>query len=113
MKIEIVDLKKRFQEEKHEIFRCINRVLKKGHFILMNLKENKIQHKKKQKQTIHLNKEYNNEYNNESIYICGCVKNCELEVFLSSTFLDLTSSKSKSVISILPFEFVAILSYRF
>jgi len=34
MKIEIVDLKKRFQEEKHEIFRCINRVLKKGHFIL-------------------------------------------------------------------------------
>ena len=34
MAIEIIDLKKRFQEEKYEILKCINRVLKKGNFIL-------------------------------------------------------------------------------
>ena len=34
MKIEIIDLKKRFQEERYEILKCINRVLKKGNFIL-------------------------------------------------------------------------------
>ena len=34
MTIEIVDLKKRFQEERYEILKCINRVLKKGNFIL-------------------------------------------------------------------------------
>ena len=34
MTIEIIDLKKRFQEERHEILKCINRVLKRGNFIL-------------------------------------------------------------------------------
>jgi len=34
MKIEIIDLKKRFQEEKIEILECIKRVLKKGNLIL-------------------------------------------------------------------------------
>ena len=34
MRIEVIDLKKRFQEEKYEILKCINRVLKKGSFIL-------------------------------------------------------------------------------
>ena len=34
MKIEVVDLRKRFQEEKLEILKCINRVLKKGNLIL-------------------------------------------------------------------------------
>ena len=32
MKIEVIDLKKRYQEEKHEMLKCINRVLKKGSF---------------------------------------------------------------------------------
>ena len=34
MKIELIDLKKRFQEEKIEIMKCINKVLKKGNLIL-------------------------------------------------------------------------------
>ena len=34
MKIELIDLKKRFQEEKTEIMKCINKVLKKGNLIL-------------------------------------------------------------------------------
>ena len=34
MTIEILDLKKRYQEEKHEILNCIKRVLKKGNLIL-------------------------------------------------------------------------------
>ena len=33
-KIEIIDLKKRFQDEKHEIMKCVNRVLKKGNLVL-------------------------------------------------------------------------------
>jgi len=40
MKIEVIDLKKRFQEEKHEILKCINRVLKKGSFILTSEVQN-------------------------------------------------------------------------
>ena len=34
MTIEIIDLRKRFQEEKYEILKCINKVLKKGNLIL-------------------------------------------------------------------------------
>ena len=34
MTIEILDLKKRYQEEKYEILNCIKRVLKKGNLIL-------------------------------------------------------------------------------
>ena len=34
MTIEIIDLRKRFQEEKNEILKCIKRVLKKGNLIL-------------------------------------------------------------------------------
>lgn len=34
MKIEIIDLKKRFKEEKHEILKSIKRVLKKGNLVL-------------------------------------------------------------------------------
>ena len=40
MKIEVIDLKKRFQEEKHEMLKCINRVLKKGSFILTSEVQN-------------------------------------------------------------------------
>ena len=40
MKVEIIDLKKRFQEEKYEILKCINRVLKKGNFVLTKEVEN-------------------------------------------------------------------------
>ena len=35
MTIEILDLKKRYQEEKYEILKCIKRVLKKGNLILI------------------------------------------------------------------------------
>ena len=34
MKIEVIDLRKRFQEEKKGILKCINRVLKKGNLVL-------------------------------------------------------------------------------
>ena len=40
MTIEIIDLRKRFQEEKYEILKCINRVLKKGNLILTPEVEN-------------------------------------------------------------------------
>ena len=40
MRIEVIDLKKRFQEEKYEILKCINRVLKKGNFILTSEVQN-------------------------------------------------------------------------
>ena len=40
MKIEIIDLRKRFQEEKYEILKCINRVLKKGNLILTSEVQN-------------------------------------------------------------------------
>ena len=40
MKVEIIDLKKRFQEEKFEILKCINRVLKKGNLVLTKEVEN-------------------------------------------------------------------------
>ena len=33
MKIELIDLKKRFQEEKTEIMKCIKKVLKKGNLV--------------------------------------------------------------------------------
>ena len=34
MKIEVIDLRKRFVEEKKGLLKCINRVLKKGNLIL-------------------------------------------------------------------------------
>ena len=40
MTIEILDLKKRFKEEKHEILKCVERVLKKGHLILTSEVQN-------------------------------------------------------------------------
>ena len=40
MRIEVIDLKKRFQEEKFEILKCINRVLKKGNLVLTKEVEN-------------------------------------------------------------------------
>ena len=40
MKIELIDLRKRFQEERHEILKCINRVLKKGNLILTSEVQN-------------------------------------------------------------------------
>ena len=40
MKIELIDLRKRFQEERYEILKCINRVLKKGNLILTSEVEN-------------------------------------------------------------------------
>ena len=40
MKVEIIDLKKRYIEEKTEILKCINSVLKKGNFILTPEVEN-------------------------------------------------------------------------
>ena len=40
MKVEIIDLKKRFIEEKTEVLKCINGVLKKGNFILTSEVQN-------------------------------------------------------------------------
>ena len=34
MKIELIDLRKRFQEEKNEIMECIENVLEKGNLVL-------------------------------------------------------------------------------
>ena len=34
MKVELIDLKKRFQEEKFEIMKCLERVLEKGSLVL-------------------------------------------------------------------------------
>ena len=34
MKIEVIDLKKRFQEEKYELMKSIKRVLSKGNLVL-------------------------------------------------------------------------------
>ena len=36
MKVEFIDLKKRYKEEKSEILNCVKRVLTKGNFILNN-----------------------------------------------------------------------------
>ena len=34
MKVEIIDLKKRFEDEEVQVLKCIKRVLKKGNLIL-------------------------------------------------------------------------------
>ena len=40
MKIEVIDLRKRFIEEKKGLLKCINRVLKKGNLILTSELQN-------------------------------------------------------------------------
>ena len=40
MSIEIIDLKKRYQDEKHELLKCIKNVLKKGNLVLTPEVEN-------------------------------------------------------------------------